>query len=91
MVVLLDRKRLEASLIEMPRTLRSIVGVPAHRVRVGQPTKEIGQLPVRHRADDKVPMIGHHTVRKNRQRMASEGFLQNPFEGFVVLRLLQQR
>lgn len=88
---LLNRKRLKSSLVKMPGTLCPVVRVPAHGMSVRQPTKERGQLLVRFRADHEVPMIGHHTVRINRERMTIERLLQDTFERPVVLRFLEQR
>ena len=46
MLVFFDREGFESSLVEMPRTLRMVVGMPTHRRRVGHPPKEFGNLSV---------------------------------------------
>ena len=89
-VVTVDRKRLESPLIQMPGAFRVIVGVPTHGMRVCQPPKEFRQLLVRHWSNHKVPVIGHQTIRKNRQRNSSDGFGKHSIECFVVLRLFKQ-
>src|SRR3990172_13047961 len=91
MIVFLNRKRLESSLVKMPGTLCPVVGVPTHGMSVRQPTKERGKLLVRFSTDHEMPMIGHHTIRINRERMTIERFLQDTFERLAVLRFLEQR
>ena len=88
--VTFDRKSLESPLIQMPGAFRVIVGVPTHGMRVCQPPKEFRQLLVRLWSNHKVPVIGHQTIRKNRQRNSSDGFGKHSIECFVVLRLFKQ-
>ena len=74
----------------MPGAFRVIVGVPTHGMRVCQPPKEFRQLLVRLWSNHKVPVIGHQTIRKNRQRNSSDGFDKHSIECFVVRRLFKQ-
>ena len=67
------------------------MGVPPHRMRVRQPPEKIGELRIRLRTDDEVPVIRHHGVRENRQGLSLERLFQNAIEGFIVFLLLKQR
>lgn len=62
MLVLRDGERLEAALIDVAAAGRVAVGVPALRVREGQPADELRQLAILPRPDDEVPVVGHHAV-----------------------------
>jgi hypothetical protein len=86
MVVALDGKCLEASLITMAGARRVRVRMPSHRVSLRQPAENIRQLVVGLRADDKVPVIWHQAVRKHWQRLAFHRLTQHSFERFVILR-----
>ncbi len=65
MVVTLHREALESSLIERPVTHSTMRDAPAHRVRVRKPSKEVRQLTVLLRPDDKVPMVGQDTISQD--------------------------
>ena len=67
MTIFLNRKGLESPLVEMARSFGVVVSVPTHCVGMRQPPKEIGYLILVLRFDNKMPMIGHHDVRKDRQ------------------------
>ena len=60
----LDRKRLEAPLVDVPGTSRLTKGVPPLRVRERQPTDEPRQLAILPRPDHEVPVIGYQHVRQ---------------------------
>ena len=66
MLVFFDREGFESSLVVMPRTLRMVVGMPTHRMRVGHPPKEFGNLSVSFGVHNKMPVIGHHATTENR-------------------------
>jgi hypothetical protein len=55
-LILLDGKRLEAALVNVPRPRTVTMSVPALRVRQGQPTGEAGEFAVFARPDDQVPV-----------------------------------
>lgn len=89
MLVALDGEGFETPLVEMAGGM--IVGVPAHRVGVGEPADKGGQLAVGPRPEDHVPVIGHQAVGQQADGLSLPGLGQHAFEGRVVLRLLQQR
>jgi len=90
-VVGLDGKRLEPSLVQMPRAFGVVVSVPPHRVGVRQPPEEIRQLRIGLGPHHKVPVVGHDRIREDRQPLASDRFARNTLERSVVLVLLKQR
>ena len=69
MSVVFHRKRLEPALVQMARAFGVMVRMPPHGVRVRQPTKKGRELGVCLRPDHKMPVIGHHSVGKNGQRL----------------------
>ncbi len=79
MVALFDRKRLEATWIEMASSTGSMMGMPAHSVGMRKPTKECGDLIIGFTTDNKMPMVCHHTISKQVQWHSLCGFLQNTF------------
>src|SRR5688572_1088301 len=91
MLVVLNRKCLEATLIQMAGARRVIMGMPTHGVRVCQPAEKIGQLMVGLRSQYEMPMIGHHAIREDADWDALVGFLENTLEGFIVGVFLEQR
>ena len=90
MTIFLNRKGLESPLVEMPRSFGVVVSVPTHCVGMRQPPKEIGYLILVLRFDNKMPMIGHHDVRKDRQCHFVPGFFQHTFESYVVRFLFEK-
>jgi hypothetical protein len=89
MVVRLDRKRFESSLVQMPGSLRMVMGMPTHGMGVRQPPEKGRKLVFGFRPDDKVPVIGHHAIREDRQRFSLKRLAKHPFERFVVLRFFE--
>ena len=75
---------------KMPSTFRVVMGMPSHRVGVSQPPKEVGQLRVSLWPDNKVPMIRHHHIRRQRMWNASVCFRKHSLEGSVITTLLKQ-
>jgi hypothetical protein len=90
-LVFLDGKCLEPALIEMAGPRRVMMGVPTHRMGVSQPPKESGDLMLRFRANNEMPVIGHHAIRKDWQFLSLERFNHNLFERIIVFRFLEQR
>ncbi len=70
MVVPLDRKTLEPSLIERPLADRAVSDPPSHRMGMRHPTEERSQFAVIARPDDEVPMIAHQAPRKQPRRIS---------------------
>jgi AcrR family transcriptional regulator len=75
-LILLDRKSLEAIWIDVTAAGHLVMLLPAHRVRQGQPTQEAAEFPVGCRVQDHVPVGGHQAKptlwrRANMQSPAS--------------------
>ncbi len=85
-----DGEGLKTSLVEVACPDGPVVNVPTHGVGVRQPSHERGQLPILSWVEDQVPMIGHHAVRKDANRVTPMGFNQNTFEGLKVLTFLEK-
>ena len=62
-----------------------------HCMGVGQPPKESGDLMLRFGANNEMPVIGHHAIRKDWKLFSLERFNHNPLERIIVFRLLEQR
>lgn len=90
-LILLNGKRLEPSLVEVAGSLGAVMGVPPHGVRVSQPAEEVRELRVGLGPYDEVPVIWHDRVREDGQPLAGDRFFQNLFEGLVVFGFLEQR
>ena len=80
-VVILDGKALEASLIQMPSSSGVVVGVVSHRVCAANPLAKSPHLSIDQRANHQMPMIGHDLVRKQLhsvklQRFSGRSILQ---------------
>ena len=80
MIVILDGKCLEAALIKVPAAGGVPMGVPALRVGVRQPTKELGQLASAARPKQKMPMVRHQTIAQQANRPPLQGLDQHAFE-----------
>ena len=57
---------------------------PAHRVRVRQPSEELGELSICLGPDDKVPMVGQDAVRQNADRVSRVRFDDDALERLEV-------
>ena len=57
MLVLLDRKALEAALVQVPMPDGGVRVLPPLRVRERQPSHECSQLAIALRIQDKVPVV----------------------------------
>ena len=91
MRVFFNRERLESSLIEVPGPRGVMTGVPSHCVGVSQPSEKVRHLVVGKRSNDKVPVVWHHAVGKNRKRFMPQGLHQHFRECFIIPRVLEQR
>jgi len=62
MVVHLNRKRLEPSLVQVAAAGGLMMGMPELGVRLGESAGEARQVAVAARPDDQVPVVGHEAV-----------------------------
>lgn len=65
--------------------------MPTHGMCVRQPTEELRQLIIRRGLDDEMPMIWHHRVGANGERLALVRFGQDAFKRIEVLGFFEQR
>ena len=91
MVVVLDRKCLEASLIQMSAAGRVMVSVPALRVRQRQPAQKRGQFAILFRPKEEMPMVRHETIAEQPNVGPVHRFDKNPLERLEIGILLEQR
>ena len=90
MSVILNRKRLEPSLIHVPAAGAAPMSMPALRVRQRQPACEFGQLTVFPRPNDQAPMISQHAIRQQSSSCALDSLFQDTLEGFIVPLFLEE-
>jgi hypothetical protein len=90
-IVRLNWERLEASLVEVPRSERDEVGMPPHGVRVCEPPNELRQLAVSSRPDHHVPVIGHYGIADQPRRMFDHCLIDYPLEGVIVSVAFKER
>ena len=83
-LAVLNWEALESSLIERTMPHGPMRDPPAHRVRVRQPSEEVGELSVCLGPDDKVPMVGQDAVRQNADRMSRVRFDDDALERLEV-------
>jgi len=62
MIVILDRKTLEAALVKMPFARCVVMSMISHRVGQGDPKHEIAQSPIFGRLENKMPMIRYQLI-----------------------------
>ena len=79
-VVILDGKALETSLIQMPSSGGAVVGVVSHRMCAANPLAKSPQFSSDQRANNQVPMIGHDLVRKQFHSVKLQRFRQHLFK-----------
>jgi hypothetical protein len=91
MFVVLDWERLEAALIKVAGADGVVMRVPAHGVRVREPTKEVGHLAVVARPEHEVPVVRHDAIRQDARRMAGEGFIDDFEKRDVIAIFFEQR
>jgi len=84
MAVVLNRKTLEPSLIDVSLTGRVVVGVITHRMRDGDPAQEFAHLAVAIGPEHQMPMVGHQNVTVQFDVAALPTFREDAFEGFKV-------
>jgi hypothetical protein len=84
MFIALNREALESTLIDRTISHCPMRDPPAHRVRVGQPTEECGDLVVGLRPNGKMPMIRQYAVRQYADRVTLIAFDHDPLERLEV-------
>jgi hypothetical protein len=90
-VIILDRKALEAPLVDMTAPHRVVVNVPALRMGHGKPRHKAGEITVISRPQDQMPVRGHHAIGKDRHPQAHVGLLENLLKGPVISGVGKQR
>ena len=75
----------------MPTAGRPPMGVPALRMRQGQPPREVREVAIAARPEDEVPVIGHHAPREDPHPGPLAGFPQNLEERLIIALVLEDR
>jgi hypothetical protein len=88
-VVILDGKALESSLVNMSFAGSVVVEMIPHRMRQGDPTQETAHPSILGRLQHKVPMVWHQLIGKNAAWIASKPLGKNVFERFVITVLVK--
>ena len=91
MLVVLHRKRLVASLIQMTFTGGVVVRVVTLSMRQPQPLPEATHLAIDIGADDQMPVVRHQAVRKQFQLYTVERFGDDSLERFVIRIFVKDR
>ena len=91
MVILLDRKRFEPALVEMARADVVVMGVPALRVRQGEPGHEARQVPALVRPQDQVPVVGQQAIGQDAHRHLRLGLAEHALKRSEIAGLVQER
>jgi hypothetical protein len=91
MLVLLNRKTLEAPLIQRTGPGRVMVRVPPLRVRHRQQAQEFAQVAVLPRPEHQMPMVGHQAVTHEAHGQPLMGALDDAFHRLVIRVILEQQ
>ena len=83
-IVLLDRKRLEAALVQRTGSSRAMRSVPALRMRDRHPSHELRQFSIPAGPKHKVPMVGKQAPSQDPHRHALLRLGQHLLEGFII-------
>ena len=89
MLIFFYRKGFEASLVKVPRPFGVIMCVPPHRMGMGKPPKEIGDLSFGFWLNDEMPMIRHHGVSENGQSDSLVCQFQDSLKCLIVFSLFK--
>ena len=81
----LDAETFVAALIQVSGAGGVIVGVVALGVGVGHPLGELGDLVIGRRPQNEVPVVGHEAEGEDADGDILVGFVEDAFEGGVVL------
>jgi hypothetical protein len=84
MSIVLHRKALERTLIQMPHALLMSVSLPTPHGRRGLPSHEPPQLTIRLRPQQKASMVGHQAVPQQPQWLGLQRLLQHPLKRRVI-------
>lgn len=87
----IDRKRLESSLVERPRAERPMDMVPAHRVRHGQPMHEPRKVAIGLWPEHEMPVVWHQAECQQPHRGQRAGTQQEVLEGRIVGGVMKDR
>ena len=85
----LNREALEAPLVNMSFPRGVVVSLVTHRVRRGDPSHEPVQFPIGIGTPDKMPMIWHPLVTKERDNVSLESFRKDSLKCGKILRLVE--
>src|ERR1700688_3289310 len=84
MIVLLNGKRLESSLVDWARSAAMMMGVPAAYMGHAQPLHIGAEGAVKLRPNNQVPVVGHQGVAHQPHGGALPGFSQNLLKSGVI-------
>ncbi len=68
-----------------------MMGMPALRMRDGDPAENLREFPILSRPEKEMPVIGHQIIGGNANLGLSPGFGENLLKGGVVSGLLKER
>jgi len=74
MVVVLDGKRLKATLVEMAAARGAAMGVPALGMSVREPAEKLGQFAGPFGPKKEMPMVGHQAIAEHAHRLPLDRF-----------------
>ncbi len=87
----LDRKRFEVALIHRAGSGGVMKGMPALRMRDGDPAEHLGELAVMTRPEQQMPVIGHQTISGDANLSLGMSFGEDLFKSGVVSGLFKKR
>ena len=90
-MIVLDRKTLEPSLIQVPAPAGVVMLVMPPDVRDADPTHQIGQRLLPPRTEDEMPVIGHQAPRQQVDRVTFQPLAQHTHKPVIIRRLVKQR
>jgi hypothetical protein len=90
MLVLLDGKTFESSLIERAGSGRVMVRVPALSMGHGEQAHEFAQFPVLARPEHEMPVVGHQTVTDDSDGQLLVGSLDDLLHRYVIRVVVEQ-
>jgi len=91
MLIGLDRKGFEAALIDRACSGGVVMGMPALRMRDGDPTEDFRKFPVLPGPEEEMPMIRHEAIGGNADLGLGVGLGENLFKGGVISGCLKER
>lgn len=91
MLIGLDRKRFETTLIDGASSRGVMMGMPALRMGHGDPAKNFGEFSILPGPEEEMPVIGHETVGGNPEARMRGSVSENLFKGKIVGSLFKQR